>query len=529
MSNPLKLSGGIEVGRLASAPANPKKGLIYYDTTLDHLRHFDGSSFNRVASQAELDAILGTLDSSPANYTPSEATHSGHLQGIDDALLVAGKDEFGDNVFRIKNLADATKKIGFNASAIGTGLTRNIIMPNNDVDLGDIATNASAIASKANDADVIKKDGSVAFTADQSMGGNKLTNLALPLSVGDAVTKGYADDLAAGLSAKDAAQLATTANITLSGEQTVDGTLTSGSRVVVKNQTDASQNGVYDSATGAWSRSSDFDGAPAAEVKGGVLVFVTEGSVNINTSFRLTGTGEKNVGVDDLDWIVYSRAESTTANDGVTKLGLNFSLTNSGVTDEKVASGIDAAKLADGSVSNTEFQHLDGLTSGVQLQLDLKLENLVEDTTPQLGGNLDLNGKSLEDSANDILIAGQNSVHRAKQASKADFIEEEYIHAIALAASQSDTVIASLTFPHATFEGCEIAYKLKEAVSGDIRLGTIRVATNGTVVVLNDMGTENDETGITFDAAVNAGNINITFSSGANAATMRADVKRFKA
>ena len=44
---------------------------------------------------------------------------------------------------------------------------------------------------------------------------------------------------------------ATTANITLSGEQTIDGVLTSTSRVLVKNQNDATQNGVYDSSSAA--------------------------------------------------------------------------------------------------------------------------------------------------------------------------------------------------------------------------------------------------------------------------------------
>jgi hypothetical protein len=56
---------------------------------------------------------------------------------------------------------------------------------------------------------------------------------------------------------KDPVYVATTANITLSGEQTIDGFLTSASRVLVKDQGTPSQNGIYVSAAGAWSRSSD--------------------------------------------------------------------------------------------------------------------------------------------------------------------------------------------------------------------------------------------------------------------------------
>src|SRR5881394_769271 len=58
----------------------------------------------------------------------------------------------------------------------------------------------------------------------------------------------------AGLQVHDAVACATTANVTLSGEQTIDGVATSGSAVLVKDQTDAKQNGVYTTSSGAWSR-----------------------------------------------------------------------------------------------------------------------------------------------------------------------------------------------------------------------------------------------------------------------------------
>ena len=58
---------------------------------------------------------------------------------------------------------------------------------------------------------------------------------------------------------KPPVDVATTANITLSGEQTIDGVLTSGSRVLVKNQSTASQNGIYVSSSGAWSLAADFN------------------------------------------------------------------------------------------------------------------------------------------------------------------------------------------------------------------------------------------------------------------------------
>jgi hypothetical protein len=70
--------------------------------------------------------------------------------------------------------------------------------------------------------------------------------------------------------------LATTANITLSGEQTIDGVLTSTSRVLVKNQTTASQNGIYVSGSGAWTRATDYN--TSAEIANS-LVTADDGTI----------------------------------------------------------------------------------------------------------------------------------------------------------------------------------------------------------------------------------------------------------
>lgn len=84
---------------------------------------------------------------------------------------------------------------------------------------------------------------------------------------------------------KDEVDVATTANITLSGEQTIDGVLTATSRVLVKNQTNAAQNGIYVSAAGAWSRSTDAD--TSAEVTSGMTTLVLSGTVNANIIYSL--------------------------------------------------------------------------------------------------------------------------------------------------------------------------------------------------------------------------------------------------
>jgi hypothetical protein len=90
----------------------------------------------------------------------------------------------------------------------------------------------------------------------------------------------------------------TTANITLSGEQTLDGVaVTAGDRVLVKDQTDTTENGIYDVAAAAWARAKDFDGTGDA-IKGS-LVFVQGGTLYANTLWSLT-TANPDIGSSNL-------------------------------------------------------------------------------------------------------------------------------------------------------------------------------------------------------------------------------------
>lgn len=91
----------------------------------------------------------------------------------------------------------------------------------------------------------------------------------------------------AGLAIKEACRVATTANITLNGQQTIDGiAVVEGDRVLVKNQTDTTQNGIYDVSTGNWARSADFN--ETGEVVQGTQVLVTAGTVNATKTFFVT-------------------------------------------------------------------------------------------------------------------------------------------------------------------------------------------------------------------------------------------------
>ncbi len=127
-----------------------------------------------------------------------------------------------------------------------------------------------------------------------------------PLTAMEVAPKQYVDAVSAGLKFKDPVATATTANITLSGEQTIDGVLTSASRVLVKNQTTGSQNGIYVSAAGAWARSTDMDAD--AEIPG-ALTFVSAGSVNGGKQFVVSTPSPITVGVTSIAWAIFFQAE----------------------------------------------------------------------------------------------------------------------------------------------------------------------------------------------------------------------------
>lgn len=126
--------------------------------------------------------------------------------------------------------------------------------------------------------------------------------------------------------------VATTGNITLSGEQTIDGVLTAGSYVLVKNQTTASQNGLYTSAAGSWTRRSDL---PAGSSSGsGWAVQVASGTTNAKTTWALLagGTPLPVVGTDALTF--YNPASAGGSFTGARIYEQTLSFNNTGLTQD---------------------------------------------------------------------------------------------------------------------------------------------------------------------------------------------------
>jgi len=205
-------------------------------------------------------------------------------------------------------------KVTFNAKGLATSGTT--------LSASDIPT---LTASKISDFDTQVRtnrlDQMAAPTAAVSANSQRITNLADPTSAQDAATKAYVDATKQGLDVKDSVRATTTGNITLNGTQTVDGVvLVAGDRVLVKDQTTGSANGIYVVVSGgAWSRATDFD--TSAKVTSGAFTFVEAGTVNADSGWVLTTDGAVTLGTTALAFTQFSGAGQITAGAGLTKTG----------------------------------------------------------------------------------------------------------------------------------------------------------------------------------------------------------------
>lgn len=152
------------------------------------------------------------------------------------------------------------------------------------------------------------------------MNGQRLANLANPSQAQDAATKNYVDLAVQGLDPKQSVRAATTGNIaSLSGTMTIDGiALQVDDRVLVKNQTAASENGVYLVKAGSWVRAEDMN--TWAELVSAYL-FVEEGSVNADNGFLCTVDAGGTLGATNVTFVQFNGAGQIIAGAGLTKTG----------------------------------------------------------------------------------------------------------------------------------------------------------------------------------------------------------------
>lgn len=228
----------------------------------------------------------------------------------------------------------------------------------------------------------ISADGSSTVTADIPMNSHKITGLTDPTSAQDAATKAYVDAVRQGLDPKESVRVATTTNGTLAtafeNGDTVDGVvLATGDRILLKNQSTASQNGIYTvNASGAPTRATDADSS--SEVTSGMYVWVEEGTLNSDTAWVLTTNQAISLGSTSLTFVKFAGAHS----------GEEW-------VDRETPSGtVDDANvtftLANTPVSGSEHVFLNGILQDVGSGNDYTISGatITMEAAPQTGSKL---------------------------------------------------------------------------------------------------------------------------------------------
>ena len=198
-----------------------------------------------------------------------------------------------------------------NLTGIVTSVGNATAIANNAIAVGKISGFDTQVQTS-------KLNQMAAPTASVAFNSQNITGLLDGVNPQDAATKSQVDVAQAGLDAKDSCRVATVGtSLTLSGEQTIDGVTTTTDRILVKDQSTASQNGIYVTATGAWARATDADAN--AEVTSGLYTFITEGTTLGGQGFVLTTDDPITVGITNLTFSQFSGVGDLVAGTGITK------------------------------------------------------------------------------------------------------------------------------------------------------------------------------------------------------------------
>jgi hypothetical protein len=308
--------------------------------------------------------LNGTLDVS-SSATVNSLTSNGAISAAGN--LTINTDKFtvtsGEGNTSIAGTLGVTNAATFSDSLTVTGA----LTGNGNVTLGNASGDTITVTGTATFAESADFDGGLTVAGSQTvdMGGNRVTNIGTPSQATDATTKAYVDSVKQALDIKDSVRVATTAALTATynngtggvgatltadanGAVSIDSTsLSSGDRVLVKNQSDASENGIY-SVTTVGDVSNPFvltrttDADSSSEVTGGMFTFVEEGT-NADAGFVLSNiTGSATIGTDNITMTQFSGAGSVTAGDGLAKSGNTLSVN---VDDTTIEINSDSLRL----------------------------------------------------------------------------------------------------------------------------------------------------------------------------------------
>ena len=378
LDNLVSLQNGTEVG-----------GSLHTHSTI----YYTKAILNGSGSGTAGTTLIGD-DASYTHFTPATATLKAALTAIDSALGASTASTAFDGTFVIVNTADNTKKLNFSAAAITSGQTRTITMPDANVNLGLVAT-------------AIQANGSVPFTANQSHGGFRITNVADATSAQDAVTLNQLQNQLAGLDWKQHVRAMSDSNITLSGTQTVDGAaLIAGDRILVQNQTTASANGIYVVAPGAWSRSSD---ATTGTQLTAASVYIDEGTNYKGTAWVQTAPAPITVGTTTITFVKFASILPLIFRNGLTQTGQNVDVTPGDTSLTSALNSLVVNVNASGAIVTASGLKINLESSNPTLQiatnqLGVKLDAARAITTGASGIGVNIDTGTMQISANAVGI-----------------------------------------------------------------------------------------------------------------------------
>jgi len=161
-------------------------------------------------------------------------------------------------------------------------------------------------------------------------------------STNSLVSKEYVDAIKQNLDIKDSVHLASTSNVSLTGGSSgleagdsIDGVaLVAGDRVLLKNQTDASENGIYVAVSSGGTPARSTDANSNDKVNAGMFVFVEEGTVNADNGFVLTTNGAITLDNTSLTYTQFSGAGQIVAGDALSKSANTLNVNDDNVTIE---------------------------------------------------------------------------------------------------------------------------------------------------------------------------------------------------
>jgi hypothetical protein len=304
-TNAITLSGGVTINAAGST-----NGAIFVGQTSGTTKVVA----NAVAGTATLTLPTSTgtiariedVGAAALNLTVSGAAASGSAIGVGTGTGFTANTS-GTAVGYTITVGPALSALATLMTTATAGFIRRTGVDTYTVDTSTYTTTATTLNSFA------------APTGSISMGGQIVSSVGTPSAGTDAATKAYVDSVAQGLDIKPSVRAATTADITLSGPQTVDGvSVIAGERVLVKNQTTTTQNGIYVVAAGAWNRSTDTD--TWVELVS-AFTFVEEGTTNADTSWVSTVNAGGTLGSTAVTFVQFGAAAGITAGNGLTLTG----------------------------------------------------------------------------------------------------------------------------------------------------------------------------------------------------------------